>query len=71
MQSTLYSFPGLAPVALAVTMLRARLDATRHREGGYTTETVIVTGLLAAAAIIVIAIIVGKITNQASSLKTQ
>jgi hypothetical protein len=71
MQSAMYSIPELAPLAMAVTVLRARLYAVKEREGGYTTETVVVTGLLAAAAIIIIAIIVKKITDQANSLKTQ
>ena len=50
MQSAMYLIPELAPIAMAMGVLRARLDAAKEREAGYTTETVVVTGLLAAAA---------------------
>ena len=70
MQSAMYLIPELAPVAMAMGLLRARLDAAKEREAGYTTETVVVTGLLAAAAIVIIAIIVGKVTGEANNLKT-
>jgi len=70
MQSAMYMIPELAPLAMAMGMLRARLDAAKHREGGYTTETVVVTGLLAAAAIAIVAIIVSKVTGEANNLKT-
>jgi hypothetical protein len=66
----MYMIPELAPLAMAMGMLRARLDAAKEREGGYTTETVVVTGLLAAAALIIIGIIVNKITTEANNLKT-
>jgi hypothetical protein len=66
----MYMIPELAPLAMAWGMLRARLDAAKEREGGYTTETVVVTGLLAAAALIIIGIIVNKITTEANNLKT-
>ncbi|MGW9205674.1 hypothetical protein ACWGR4_01620 [Embleya sp. NPDC055664] len=39
-----------------------------HEDDGYTTETVIVTALLAAAAIAIVAIIVAKITGKANGI---
>ena len=49
--------------------LTARAAAARLRDdSGYTTETVIVTSLLAALALAVIAIIVAKVTGLANSL---
>jgi hypothetical protein len=50
---------------------RALIRAVRRRLGddaGYTTETVIVTALLAAAALTVIAIIVAKILGAANGI---
>jgi hypothetical protein len=51
-----------------VRVLAARLAQLRRSEKGYSTETVIVTALLAAAAIAVIGIIVAKVTSKASSI---
>jgi len=49
--------------------LFARAAAARLRDdSGYTTETVIVTSLLAALALAVIAIIVAKVTGLANAL---
>ena len=50
--------------ALAACAVAARL----RDDSGYTTETVIVTSLLAALALAVIAIIVAKVTGLANSL---
>ena len=50
-------------------ILRARLAASRaSREGGYTTETVVVTALLVALAIAAVAIIVSKVLAKANGL---
>jgi hypothetical protein len=50
-------------------VLAARAAAARLRDdSGYTTETVIVTSLLAALALAVIAIIVAKVTGLANAL---
>ena len=50
-------------------VLAARVTAARLRDdSGYTTETVIVTSLLAALALAVIAIIVAKVTGLANAL---
>lgn len=48
--------------------LRARLDAVRCDEHGYTTETIVVTALLAAAALAVVGIIVAAVTNKANEI---
>ncbi len=49
--------------------LRARWAAVRREpEAGYSTETVVVTGLLVVAALIVIAIIVAKVTEAANGI---
>ena len=45
----------------------ARRDHERH-EGGYSTESVIITALLVAGAITVAAIIVAKVTAKANSI---
>jgi hypothetical protein len=51
---------------------RGRLDTDeRVGEGGYSTETVIVTGLLVAAAIIAIGYIAVKIKAAAQHIKTE
>ena len=55
--------------AVQATALAAWLrDRLRYDDAGYTTETVIVTSLLAAAALAVIAIIVAKVTGLANSI---
>lgn len=51
--------------------LRARLAQLRADERGYTTETVLVTALLVAAALAVIAIIVAAITRKAGEIGNQ
>ncbi|PPK63366.1 hypothetical protein V5P93_002335 [Actinokineospora auranticolor] len=51
------------------TVLLARWDQLRRRpEDGYSTEAVLVTALLVVAAIAVIAIIVGKVTEKATGI---
>ena len=53
----------------AATAARARLAAARSsREGGYTTEYVLVTGLVILMAIAVVAIIVAKVTGAANAI---
>lgn len=50
-------------------ILRARIEQVRQNpEGGYTTETVVVTALLVIAALAVVAIIVGKVTAKARGI---
>ena len=53
----------------AAAVLRARLATARSaREGGYTTEYVLVTGLIILMAIAVVAIIVAKVTGAANAI---
>jgi hypothetical protein len=53
-----------------VRMLRQRIAEVRHDERGMTTETVIITAVLAALALAVGAIIVAKVTSKANSIPT-
>lgn len=48
--------------------LRARLAAARRDEAGYTTETILVTALLAAAALAAIGYLVSLIIAKAHSI---
>ncbi len=63
--------PELVPVVMAWRLLRARLAASRADERGYSTETVIITAVLAGLAIVVTAIIVAKVTSKANSIPTE
>lgn len=59
----------LTHLLAAAGHLRRRLaNARRSGDAGYTTETVLVTALLVALAITVIAIIVAKVTAAASAI---
>jgi hypothetical protein len=49
----------------------SRLAAARDGERGYSSETVVVTALLVAAAIVVLGIIAAKIRAAATGIKTQ
>lgn len=54
------------------SMYLVRLRASRDREtGGITTETAIITAILAALALAVGAIIVAKVTAKAESIPTE
>lgn len=48
----------------------ARLEDSRTEDGGMTTETAIITAVLAGLALAVGAIIVGKVTAKAESIPT-
>lgn len=50
---------------------RVEIDRVRRDERGMTTETVIITAILAALALAVGAIIVAKVTSKAESIPTQ
>ena len=55
-------------VALWMT-LKARWDVLRREpEAGYSTETVLVTALLVAGALVIIAIIIAKVTAKANGI---
>ncbi len=64
-------FPELVPVYLLAARLRARLAEARSDERGMTTETVIITAVLAGLAIAATAIIVQKVTSKANSIRTE
>jgi hypothetical protein len=57
-----------ARATAALLSLAARVRQPLAGDGGYSTETVIVTALLAAAALAVIGIIVAKVTGLANSI---
>ena len=58
--------PELQPL---LAMLRARRDRLRAEgDAGYSTETVLVTALLVAAALLVVGIIVAKVTAKANGI---
>lgn len=67
----LYLVPELAPLAMAWSVLRARLAASRSDEGGYSTETVIVTALLAALALAAVGLIVAAVSRTAGEIRTE
>lgn len=51
------------------TMLRARVELLRRNpEAGYSTEAVLVTALLVAAALFVIAIVIDKVIAKANGI---
>jgi hypothetical protein len=55
-------------VQILIARIRAGLERLRRDEAGYSTEAVVVTALLAALAIGVIAIIVVKVTQKANGI---
>ncbi|MDI2127144.1 hypothetical protein [Yinghuangia seranimata] len=60
--------PDLQLLTATMRRLGARLRELARDERGYSTETVLVTALLVALAIAVIAIIALKVTNKANSI---
>lgn len=62
--------PELVYLDYLVRLLRQRLADARHDERGMTTETVIITAILAALALAVGAIIVAKVTTKANNIPT-
>ncbi len=56
-------------LAYVTAEIRHRWKTVRDtKDGGYQTETVLVTALLIAAAIVIIGIIVSKVTSKANSI---
>jgi hypothetical protein len=53
---------------IVLARIRAELQRLREDDGGYSTETVLVTALLVALAIAVIAIIAVKVTEKANGI---
>lgn len=64
-------FPELIGLELVVAGLRARLAAARGDQRGMTTETVIITALLAACALFAVGFIVTLVNNRAQEIKVQ
>ncbi len=59
----------LTYLALLWTQLRGNLAALRRGDAGYTTETVVVTAILAALALLVVGdIIYNKVVNKANGI---
>jgi hypothetical protein len=56
-------------VQILIARFRAALERLRRDEGGYSTEAVVTTALLAALAIAVIAIIIAKVKQRADSIE--
>ena len=70
MQSLMYAIPEVTPLAFAIGMLRTRLAVARDSESGYTTETILITAALAACALALMILIVGRISAAGSSIHT-
>jgi hypothetical protein len=58
-------------IQLMTLWARVEIDRVRRDERGMTTETVIITAILAALALAVGAIIVVKVTSKAESIPTE
>ena len=58
----------LTYIHLVIATIRARIADIRADERGYSTETVLVTALLVAGAIAVLAIIVAAVTRKANEI---
>jgi hypothetical protein len=63
--------PELLVLQTALARLRARLATLHHGQEGYSTEAVIVTALLAVAAITALGYIVNKIISAAKGVQTK
>lgn len=61
-------FPDIQPLIARMRQLGSRLRELARDERGYSTETVLVTALLVALAIAVIAIIALKVKGKADSI---
>ncbi len=64
-------FPELMAIHFVASALRARLAAARQDERGMTTETVIITAILALLAITAGAVITSKVMGKAGSIRTE
>lgn len=63
--------PELTPIRMLASLLWGRLQALREDERGMTTETVIITAMLAGLAITACLIIINKVTQKADSIPTE
>ena len=64
-------FPELIYLELAWRGLRTRLAASRADQRGMTTETVIITALMAACALFAVGFIVTLVNNRAQEIKVK
>jgi hypothetical protein len=62
--------PGMGPVAVAWSVLRAHLAVARARDDGYTTETIVITALLVLLGIAAVGILYKNVTGSASHINT-
>ncbi|MHB1927838.1 MAG: hypothetical protein ACYCUG_00105 [Acidimicrobiales bacterium] len=60
--------PAFTVIRHLLGVIRARLAEARHDEAGYTTETILVTALLAAAALAAVGYLVTLIIAKAHSI---
>ncbi len=67
----LTTIPELMAIHYVAAVLRVRLAAAQADERGMTTETVIITAVLAALALTATAIIVSKVTGKANSIRVE
>ena len=67
----LTTIPELMAIHYVATVLRARLAEARADERGMTTETVIITAVLAALALTATAVIVSKVMGKANSIRVE
>lgn len=58
-------------IDLLIALIRTQWDTLRSDERGYTTEAVIATALLAAAAIAILGIIADRVRAKANSINLQ
>ncbi|GAB3365876.1 MULTISPECIES: hypothetical protein [Amycolatopsis] len=58
----------LTPIVLLWSFVKDHVRRLREDEGGYTTETVLVTAALVALALVVIALLVKVVTDKANSI---
>lgn len=55
-------------VQVLIARIRAELERLRHDEGGYSTETVVVTALLIALAIAALALLAAAVLKKAGGI---
>lgn len=61
----------LGPIVLVISMLRGRLQQLRDDDRGMTTETMIITAMLAVAAIAAVTVIGRAITNKGTDISNE
>ncbi|MBN2624009.1 MAG: hypothetical protein JXA83_11595 [Acidimicrobiales bacterium] len=61
----------LGPIAVLMAVLWGRLQDARHDDRGMTTETMIITAILAVAAATAVALIATSIGNKSNDIKNE